>query len=80
MQEMRAEHQRRQKLAQMNEQQRLQAEEQYRKEQEALRKHEKLPKPVSKEQLEDVWEEDDGMAKEEFNPAVFFHMHGEEIP
>ena len=71
------EHQRRQKLAQMNEQQRLKAEEEHRRQQDELRKHDRLPKPASKEQLEQVWEEEDGMAREEFNPRTFFHMHGE---
>ena len=76
-QEMWMEHQRRQKLAQMNEQQRLKAEEEYRRKHEDLKHHEKLPQPGSKEQLEQVWEEDDGMPKEEFDPRTFFHMHGE---
>lgn len=71
------EHRRRQKLAEMSEQQRLKAEDEFRKKQEQLRKHDKLPKPASKDQLEQVWEEDDGMAKEQFDPKTFFHMHGE---
>ena len=75
--EMWLEHRRRQKLAEMNEQQRLKAEEEYRKKVEGLRHHDKLPQPGSKEQLENVWEEEDGMAKEEFNPRTFFHIHGE---
>lgn len=76
-QEMWEEHRRRQKLREMNEQQRLKAEDEYRKKHEELRKHERLPQPASKEQLEQVWEEDDGMAKEEFDARTFFHMHGE---
>ena len=75
--EMWEEHRRRQKLREMNEQQRLVAEGEYQKKQEQLRHHERLPQPGSKEQLEQVWEEDDGMAREEFNAKTFFHMHGE---
>ncbi len=75
--EMWLEHRRRQKLAEMNEQQRLKTEGEYKKKMEERRKHERLPQPGSKEQLEDVWEHDDGMAKQEFNPRTFFHMHGE---
>ena len=75
--EMWQEHRRRQKLKEMNEQQRLKAEEEFNKKHEQLRHHDKLPKPASKEQLEQVWEEEDGMNREEFNPRTFFHMHGE---
>ena len=75
-QEMWEEHRRREKLKEMNEQQRLKAEDEFRKKHEELRRHERLPQPGSKEQLEQVWEEDDGMAKEEFNSKTFFHMHG----
>jgi hypothetical protein len=74
--EMWQEHRRRQKLKEMNEQQRIKAEEEFKKKHEDLRHHEKLPQPGSKEQLEQVWEEDDGMNKETFNPRTFFHMHG----
>ena len=76
-QEMWIEHRRRQKLAEMDEQQRLKAEGEFQKKQEQLRHHDKLPNPGSKEQLEEVWEEEDGMGKEQFNPRTFFHMHGE---
>ncbi len=75
-QEMWEEHRRRQKLREMNEKQRLNAEDEFKKKHEELRKHERLPQPGSKEQMEQVWEEDDGMAKEEFDPRTFFHMHG----
>ena len=29
-----------------------------------------------KQQLEEVWEENDGMDKDDFDPKTFFHMHG----
>ena len=70
------EHRRRQKLAEMNEQQRLKSEEEFKKKQEERKKHEKLPHPASKDQLEEVWENEDGMEKNKFDSKTFFHMHG----
>ncbi len=32
--------------------------------------------PGSKQQLEEVWEEQDHMNKNDFNPKTFFVMHG----
>ena len=32
---------------------------------------------ASKEQLQDVWEKEDEMPKEDFEPKKFFLMHGE---
>jgi len=75
--EMWMEHRRREKLKQMNEQQRLKAEQEFKKKHDEQMKHEKLPLPGSKDQLEQVWQEDDGMPKEQFDPKTFFHMHGE---
>ena len=77
--EMWLEHRRRQKLAEMNEQQRLKTEAEFEKKQAELRKHERVPHPASKEQLEKVWEEKDGMSKSDFDPKTFFHMHGERM-
>ncbi|XP_054163759.1 LOW QUALITY PROTEIN: nucleobindin-2-like [Oppia nitens] len=39
------------------------------------KEHPKVHHPGSKQQLEQVWEEKDGMPKQEFNPKVFFQMH-----
>ena len=33
--------------------------------------------PASKKQLEDVWEKQDGLKDEDFNPKTFFYLHGE---
>lgn len=74
--EMQMEHMRRQKLKEMNEKQRLDAEAKFEKEQEERKHHEKLKHPASKEQLEDVWEHDDGFAKDSFDAKTFFHLHG----
>ena len=70
------EHRRRQKLAEMNEQERLKSEEEFRKHQEALQKHDPMLHPASKEQLEKVWEEKDGMSLKDFDAKTFFYMHG----
>ena len=41
--------------------------------------HEKMYKPASKHQLEEVWEEDDGLKDEQFDPKTFFFLHGQHI-
>lgn len=41
--------------------------------------HEKMYKPASKHQLEEVWEEDDGLKDEQFDPKTFFFLHGQYI-
>ena len=48
----------------------------YKKEVEETRKHEKLNHPGSKQQMEEVWEEEDGLEKDQFDPRTFFHLHG----
>lgn len=73
--EMQLAHQRKEKLKQMDERARLEAEEKYKKEIEEARKHEKLNHPGSKQQMEEVWEEEDGLEKEQFEPRTFFHLH-----
>lgn len=30
----------------------------------------------NKEQLEEVWEESDGLDRDDFDPKTFFHLHG----
>lgn len=42
--------------------------------------HERMNKPASKKQFEEVWEEDDGLKDETFDPKTFFFLHGEIIP
>merc|ERR1712088_257767 len=37
--------------------------------------HDKLKHPMTKDQLEDVWEEQDHMAPEDWDPKTFFAMH-----
>jgi len=39
------------------------------------RQHEKLNHPMTKDQLEEVWEEQDHMDPQDWNPKTFFNMH-----
>ena len=31
---------------------------------------------AASKQMEEVWEEDDGLEKDQFDPRTFFHLHG----
>ncbi|XP_078586305.1 nucleobindin-2-like isoform X2 [Branchiostoma floridae x Branchiostoma japonicum] len=72
--EMVKEHQRREKLNQLGEEERKKEQERYEEMQRKHKDHPKMNHPGSKDQLEEVWE-GDGLAKEDFNPKVFFGMH-----
>ena len=50
-------------------------EEQFRQMQEKHKKHERPHHPMTKEQLEEVWEEKDHMRADEFDPKTFFALH-----
>ena len=39
------------------------------------KEHEKLKHPMTKDQLEEVWEEQDHMQAEDWDPKTFFAMH-----
>ena len=73
--EMQMEHRRREKLRDMDSEHRAQAEKQFEEMQKKMKEHERLRHPASKEQLEDVWEHQDGLNKEDFDPKTFFHLH-----
>ncbi|KFM74056.1 Nucleobindin-1, partial [Stegodyphus mimosarum] len=65
----------RESLRNMTEEQRKETEKHH---EEMIQKHKDHPKvhhPGSKPQLEQVWEDQDHMPKEEFNPRTFFAMH-----
>ncbi|XP_074603763.1 nucleobindin-2-like isoform X2 [Brevipalpus obovatus] len=73
--EMEKEYQYRESLKNMTEEQKTEA---IRKHDEIAKKHKEHPRihhPGSKQQLEEVWEEQDHMPKEEFNPKTFFAIH-----
>ncbi|KAG8232518.1 hypothetical protein J437_LFUL012674 [Ladona fulva] len=58
-----------------NEEQRKQLEKEFQEMEEKHKKHPQLHHPGSKQQLEEVWEEQDHMNPEDFNPKTFFHLH-----
>lgn len=73
--EMEKELQYRDSLHNMTAEQKAEAE---KKHEEIRKKHQEHPKvnhPGSKQQLEQVWEEQDHMPRQEFDPKVFFQMH-----
>lgn len=73
--EMRKEHEKNLKLADLNSTQRA-AEEAHLKEMEDKHKsHTKLHHPMGKAQLEEVWEESDHLNPEDFDPKTFFKLH-----
>ncbi|XP_066278619.1 nucleobindin-2-like isoform X1 [Branchiostoma lanceolatum] len=72
--EMVKEHQRREKLNQLNEEERKKEQERYEEMQRKHKDHPKMNHPGSKDQLEEVWEAD-GLDKQDFNPKAFFGMH-----
>ena len=39
-------------------------------------KHQKLNHPAGKKQFEEVWNVQDGLDQEKFNPRTFFFLHG----
>lgn len=73
--EMEKEYQYRESLKNMTEEQKTEA---VKKHDETVQKHKEHPRvhhPGSKQQFEEVWEEQDHMPKEEFNPKTFFALH-----
>lgn len=73
--EMEKEYSRQQELQQLDDSHRKEAEEKHRLEIKQHKQHEKLHHPGSKQQLEEVWEEQDHMQPEDFDPKTFFHLH-----
>lgn len=49
------------------------------KQEEKHNKHEKVHYPGHKPQLEEVWEKQDHMEGQNFDPKTFFMMHGEDL-
>merc|ERR1719450_1963071 len=70
-----ADKQRREEFKRYEMEKRFKEQEKLKADKEAHKKHEKLPEPGHKEQLEDVWEKDDHMERDTFDPATFFAMH-----
>jgi hypothetical protein len=74
--EIEKEYERRKKLQELDPQSRKKAEEEYEKQLEKHKHHEKINHPGSKDQLEEVWKEEDHLEPEQFNPHTFFQLHG----
>ncbi|XP_028669470.1 nucleobindin-1 [Erpetoichthys calabaricus] len=73
--EMLKEHERREYLKSLDEEKR---EKEERRLEEMKQKHKEHPKvnvPGSRDQLQEVWEETDGLDPKEFNPKTFFKLH-----
>ncbi|UYV76246.1 NUCB2 [Cordylochernes scorpioides] len=73
--EMEKEYRYRESLKNMTEEERKEVEEKHKESIEKHKEHPKVHHPGSKPQLEQVWEEQDHMPKEEFNPKTFFSLH-----
>lgn len=71
--EMEKEHERRQKREKMSDEERKKEEEEYKSHHN--KKHEKLHEPGHKKQLEEVWEKEDGLDPDSFDPRTFFNLH-----
>ncbi|XP_065348786.1 nucleobindin-2 isoform X2 [Cloeon dipterum] len=73
--EMQKEYEKSQQLNLLDEDHRKEFEHKIEEQEEKHKKHPSLHHPGSKQQLEQVWEEQDHMNPEDFNPKTFFHMH-----
>lgn len=73
---MQKEYEKRTVLNELDEEGRKKYEEELKKQREKHNKHEKVHHPGNKAQLEEVWEKQDHMEGQEFDPKAFFMMHG----
>lgn len=73
--ELEKEYDRRQALENMDKNAREKAEKEYQEEMEKRKHHEKINHPGSKDQLEEVWTEQDKLEEDQFNPNTFFQLH-----
>ncbi|CAB3225972.1 unnamed protein product [Arctia plantaginis] len=64
-----------QKVESMDETAKKEYMEKAKQEEEAIKHHTPLHHPGSKQQLEEVWEKQDHMEQQQFDPKVFFMMH-----
>ncbi|XP_059191331.1 nucleobindin-2-like [Centropristis striata] len=73
--EMMKEHERRERLKGLNEEERQKEEQHYEEMKKKHAEHPKVNHPGSEDQLKEVWQESDGMDPENFDPKTFFKMH-----
>ncbi|CAL4121295.1 unnamed protein product, partial [Meganyctiphanes norvegica] len=74
--EMEKEFERQQELNALDEEHKKQEEQKHEEEMKKHKEHPKLHEPGSKQQYEEVWEEQDHMKSEDFDPKTFFKLHG----
>lgn len=72
---MQKEFEKQEKLRALDEEHRKKYEEELKQQQVKHDKHEKVHHPGSKDQLEEVWEKQDHMEGQDFDPKSFFMMH-----
>ncbi|CAJ1049707.1 nucleobindin-2a [Xyrichtys novacula] len=73
--EMMKEHDRREHLKTLSEDERKKEEEHYEEMKKKHADHPKVNHPGSQNQLKEVWEEADGLDPEDFDPKTFFNLH-----
>uniref|UniRef100_A0A668AFX4 Nucleobindin 2a n=1 Tax=Myripristis murdjan TaxID=586833 RepID=A0A668AFX4_9TELE len=73
--EMMKEHDRREHLKTLDEEDRRREEEHYEEMRKKHADHPKVNHPGSQNQLKEVWEEADGLDPEDFDPKTFFNLH-----
>ncbi|KAL7044745.1 hypothetical protein ACKWTF_002039 [Chironomus riparius] len=73
--ELQKEFEKQEKLREMDEDHRKKFEQDIKQMTEKHNKHQKVHHPGSKDQLEEVWEKQDHMSPEDFDPKKFFMMH-----
>ncbi|XP_068082227.1 nucleobindin-2 isoform X2 [Anabrus simplex] len=73
--EMLKEYEKQQKLKTADEENRKKLEEELKEQENKHKKHEPLHHPGSKQQLQEVWEKQDHMENQEFDPKTFFYLH-----
>ncbi|XP_069686491.1 nucleobindin-2 isoform X2 [Periplaneta americana] len=73
--EMQKEFEKQEKLKDLDEEHKKQMLQEIEEREKKHKQHEPLHHPGSKQQLEEVWEKQDHMENQEFNPKTFFHLH-----
>lgn len=73
--ELMKEHERRERLKTMNDEDRTKEEQHYEEMRKKHADHPKVNHPGSEDQLKEVWQEADGLDPEDFDPKTFFKMH-----
>lgn len=73
--EMEKEVVRREELEKLDEAQRAEEEKKFQDMQQRHKDHPKVHHPGNEAQLQEVWEESDGLNKDDFDPRTFFHLH-----